>query len=49
VRLPTNPANVLLDKLEAEADAMGSFGQKKANTPGIGLAMDAATRQISAL
>src|SRR5215467_11301094 len=31
VRLPTSPAKVLLYKLEAEADAMWSFVQKKAN------------------
>jgi hypothetical protein len=31
VRLPTSPTKVLLYKLEAEADEMWSFVQKKAN------------------
>ena len=35
-------------KLEAEADEMWSFVQKKANKQWIGLAMDATTRQIMA-
>jgi insertion element IS1 protein InsB len=35
-------------KREAEADAMGSLVQKKANQPWIGLAMDASTRQMIA-
>jgi len=48
VRLPTSPAKVLLYKLEAEADEMWSFVQKKANKQWIWLAMDATTRQIIA-
>jgi insertion element IS1 protein InsB len=48
VRLPARPANVLLYKLEAEADAMWSFVQKKANKQWSWLAMDATTRQILA-
>ena len=46
VRLPTGPAKVLIYKLEAEADAMWSFVQNKANKQWNWLAMDAATRQI---
>jgi IS1 family transposase len=49
VRPPASPAKVLLYQLEAEADAMGSFVQKKANKPWIWLAMDATTRQMMAL
>lgn len=48
VRPPARPAKVLLYKLEAEADAMWSFVQKKANKQWIWLAMDATTRQIIA-
>ena len=48
VRLPTSPAPVLIYKLEAEADAMWSFVQKKAHKQWIWLAMDATTRQIMA-
>jgi IS1 family transposase/transposase-like protein len=47
-RLPTRPAKVWLYKLEAEADEMWSFVQKKANKQWIWLAMDATTRQIIA-
>src|SRR5215813_12907633 len=47
-RLPASPAKVWLYKLEAEADEMWSFVQKKANKQGIWLAMDATTRQIIA-
>src|SRR6266571_6127895 len=48
VRLPTSPATVLLYQLEAEADEIWSFVQKKANKQWIWLAMDATTRQIIA-
>jgi insertion element IS1 protein InsB len=48
VRLPASPAKVRIYQLEAEADAMWSLVQKKANTQWIGLAMDATTRQIIA-
>ena len=48
VRLPTSPSNVLIYKLEAEADEMWSFVQKKANKQWIWLAMDAKSRQIIA-
>jgi insertion element IS1 protein InsB len=47
-RLPTRPAKVWVYKLEAEADEMWSFVQKKANKQWIWLAMDATTRQIIA-
>jgi insertion element IS1 protein InsB len=46
LRLPARPANVWMYKLEAEADEMWSFVQKKANKQWIWLAMDATTRQI---
>ena len=49
VRLPANPSHVLIYKLEAEADDMWSFVQKKVNTQWIWLAMDAKSRQIIAL
>ena len=48
-RLPASPAKVLLYKLEAEADAMGSCVQKRANKPWMWLAMDATTRQMIAV
>jgi insertion element IS1 protein InsB len=48
VRPPASPATILLYKLEAEADEMWSFVQKKANKQWIWLAMDATTRQIIA-
>jgi len=40
---------VVIHQLEAEADEMWTFVQKKANRPWIWLAMDAATRQMIAL
>ncbi len=40
--------DVMIQRLEVEADAMASFVQKKANKQGIWLAMDAKTRQIIA-
>ena len=48
LRLPTSPDKVLIYKLEAEADEMWSFVQKKANKQWIWLAMDAKSRQIIA-
>jgi len=48
VRLPTSPATVLLYQLEAEADEIWSFVQKKAHKQWSWLAMDATTRQIIA-
>jgi insertion element IS1 protein InsB len=48
VRPSASPANVLMYKRAAEADAMWSFVQKKANKPWIWLATDATTRQIIA-
>ena len=47
-RVPPRPTDVVLRRLEAEADEMWSFVQKKANKPWLWLAMDAATRQIMA-
>lgn len=44
--LPARPAEVLMSRLEAEADEMWSFVQKKANKQWIWIAMDAKTRQI---
>jgi len=40
--------DVMIQRLEVEADAMASFVQKKTNKPWIWLAMDAKTRQILA-
>jgi insertion element IS1 protein InsB len=40
--------NVLIQRLEVEADEMASFVQKKANKQWIWLAMDATTRQVIA-
>src|SRR5215831_20396104 len=48
VQLPAQPTAVLLSRLEAEADEMWSFVQKKANKQWIWIAMDAITRQIIA-
>jgi IS1 family transposase len=48
VQLPAQPTTVLLSRLEAEADEMWSFVQKKANKQWIWIAMDALTRQIIA-
>jgi insertion element IS1 protein InsB len=48
VRLPNSPTAVVLLRLEAEADAMWSFVQKKANRQWLWLAMDAKTRQVMA-
>ena len=48
VQLPTRPPAVVLSRLEAEADEMWSFVQKRANKQWIWIAMDAKTRQIIA-
>ena len=48
VPLPARPTAVLLSRLEAEADEMWSFVQKKANKPWMWIAMDATTRPIIA-
>jgi insertion element IS1 protein InsB len=45
--VPCNP-NVLMQRLEVEADEMSSFVQKKANKQWIWIAMDATTRQVIA-
>jgi insertion element IS1 protein InsB len=47
-QLPAQPTEVLLSRLEAEADEIWSFVQKKANKQWIWIAMDATTRQIIA-
>jgi insertion element IS1 protein InsB len=48
VQLPARPTAVGMSRLEAEADEMWSFVQKKANKQWIWIAMDAKTRQIIA-
>ena len=48
VQLPARPTSVVLSRLEAEADEMWSFVQKKANKQWMWSAMDATTRQIIA-
>ena len=48
VQVPSRPTDVLLRRLEAEADEMWSFVKKKANKQWIWIAMDATTRQIIA-
>jgi insertion element IS1 protein InsB len=47
-QLPINPTDVVLRRLEAEADEMWSFVNKKAHKQWIWIAMDAKTRQIIA-
>ena len=47
-QLPARPPVVVISRLEAEADEMWSFVQKKANKQWIWIAMDAKTRQIIA-
>ena len=50
--MPSSPhgsQKVLISRLEAEADEMWSFVQKKANKQWIWIAMDATTRQVIAL
>jgi insertion element IS1 protein InsB len=48
VQLPANPTDVVMQRLEAEADEMWSFVGKRANKPWIWIAMDANTRQVIA-
>jgi insertion element IS1 protein InsB len=48
VQPPAQPTAVVMSRLEAEADEMWSFVQKKANKQWIWIAMDAKTRQIIA-
>src|SRR5215813_3685395 len=48
VQLPAHPTAVLLSRLEAEADEMWSFVQKKANKQWIWVALVAAFHQIIA-
>ena len=48
IQLPAQPGEVVLSRLEAEADERWSFVHKKANKPWIWIAMDAKTRQILA-
>jgi insertion element IS1 protein InsB len=48
VQLPAAPRDVWIRQLEAEADEMWSFVEKKANKQWIWLAMDATSRQIIA-
>jgi IS1 family transposase len=48
VQLSGQPSEVVVSRLEAEADEMWSFVQKKANKQWIWIAMDAKTRQIIA-
>jgi insertion element IS1 protein InsB len=48
VRLPQRPTDMVLRRLEAEADEMWSFVQTKANKQWIWIAMDATTHQIMA-
>jgi IS1 family transposase len=47
-RLPNRPTDVVLLRLEAEADEMWSFVQQKANKQWMWIAMDAKTRQVIA-
>ena len=48
VQPPARPTAVVMSRLEAEADEMWSFVQKKANKQWIWVAMDTTTRQIIA-
>jgi insertion element IS1 protein InsB len=48
VRLPNCPTDVVILQLEAEADELWSFVQKKANRQWVWIGMDATTRQILA-
>jgi insertion element IS1 protein InsB len=47
-QLPGDPTAVVMQRLEAEADAMWSFVGKKADQQWVWMAMDATTRQIMA-
>jgi insertion element IS1 protein InsB len=48
VQHPASPTGVIIRQLEAEADEMWSFVQKKANKQWIWIAMDVNTRQVIA-
>jgi IS1 family transposase len=48
IRPPNRPTDVVLRRLEAEADELWSFVQQKANKQWIWIAMDATTRQVIA-
>jgi len=48
VRVPCHPTDVVMRRLEAEADEMWSFVQQKANRQWSWIAMDAQTRQVIA-
>ena len=48
VQLPVKPPDVVIQRLEAEADEMWSFVGKRANKQWIWIAMDARTRQVIA-
>jgi insertion element IS1 protein InsB len=48
VRPVASPRDVLIGRLEVEADEMGSFVQKKANKQWVWSAMDKQTRQLTA-
>jgi insertion element IS1 protein InsB len=48
VRIPRHPTDVVMRRLEAEADEMWSFVQQKANRQWIWIAMDVQTRQVIA-
>ena len=48
VKLPAHPSKVLIHQLEAEADEMWSFVEKKVHKQWIWITMDAKTRQIIA-
>jgi insertion element IS1 protein InsB len=47
-QLPTGPTDVVMQRLEAEADEMWSFVAKKGNNQWLWIAMDAKTRHIVA-
>jgi IS1 family transposase len=49
VQLVSCTHDVLMQRLEVEADELASFGQKKANKQWVWIALDAKTRQIIAL
>jgi insertion element IS1 protein InsB len=48
VQSSAGPADVVVQRLEAEADEMWSFVAKKANKPWLWIAMDPRTRQVMA-
>jgi insertion element IS1 protein InsB len=48
VQFPNSPTDVVLLRLEAEADELWSFVQRRANRQWIWIAMDATTRQVIA-